>query len=476
VLLASLLPLALLAADRPANLLVITADDMSWSHMGCAGSTWIRTPALDRIAREGVRFTHAFAASPVCTPTRSALLTGLHPWQTGEGMQLLGTLPPPFPTFPNALEDSGWTVGFTGKVWGPGNWRAGGRTREPGGAPFYGAKLAQRPTTGIGADDLPANLARFLAGRPAGAPFCFWLGSTEPHVPYEAGSGIRAGLDPARVVVPPFLPDTPTVRSDLCDYALEIEHLDRQVAACLHHLETAGVLDDTLIVFYGDNGMPFPHAKHTCYDYGIRVPLLLRWGRAIPPGQVIDGLVTTPDLTATIYDAAGIAPPAPIAGTSLLPGLRHPGTAPVGADAVVVGHERSNLCRADDAGYPIRALRTRTHLFIRNAAPDRAPVGDAPAYLDIDPLPLKDELIARRDDPAIAPYAQRILGLRPALELYDLAADPGCIANRAARQPDLTQRLSAQLDRLLEQQQDPARNDPGHFDRMPPRIGRKPAR
>lgn len=423
---------------RRPNILVFIADDMSWLHTGAAGCNFVNTSNFDRLAREGAYFENAFSSAPICTPSRSSLLTGLQPWQTEDGMQLLGTLAPELRTFPNVLaEDAGYSSGFTGKAWGPGNWRRSGRTKNPGGVPFFGAKSAQAATTGMRNDDLPQNFRRFLAERPSVRPFCFIFGSHEPHVPYEHGSGIRAGMDPADAEIPPFLPDAPEVRTDLLDYALEIEHLDAQLGACLAAIEDAGELEDTLVIFYGDNGMPFPSAKHTCREYGVHVPVVMRWGNVIPAGRRVPDLISTPDLTATIYSAAGIEPPFLPAGKDLLPGLRKPGGEPClsGREFVVVGHERGNFCREGDLGYPMRAIREERYLYIRNYAPERGPVGDAPEYKDVDPILTKDMLLARKDDPDIAPFYRLAFGQRPADELYDIRTDPGCLNNIADDPP-----------------------------------------
>jgi uncharacterized sulfatase len=467
------------AAGRP-NVLVFVADDLSWAHTGFAGGPFVRTPNFDRVAREGAYFENAFSSAPICTPTRGSLLTGLSPWQLEDGMQLLGTLPARFETYPAALEQAGYFAGFTGKGWGPGNWRASGRTADPAGTPFYSEMLAEAPTTGMRKNDLPGNFRAFLEARPAGRPFCFWYGSFEPHVPYEAGSGIRAGLRPETVVVPPFLPDTPEVRSDLLDYALEIQYLDAQLGACLDALEKAGELDRTLIVVVGDNGLPFPAAKHTCYEYGVHVPLALRWGARIPAGRRVTEPVSTPDLTATIYAAAGVTPARPLAGADLVPGLVAPrgGRCLPDREFVVLAHERGNLCREGDVGYPIRAIRGARHLYIRNYAPDRWPCGDPDQYGDVDPIPTKQLLIDRRDDPAIRPFFERAMGKRPVEELYDVVDDPACLKNLAG---DPARR--ALMDALREKMESRLKADGDwrvlgegdRYERIPVATGRRPA-
>ena len=152
------------ASSRPPNIVIAVADDWSWPHAGIEGDPVVRTPTFDRLAGEGVRFTHAFVAAPSCTPSRAAILTGQAPHRLAEGAQLWSHLPARFAVYPDLLEARGYTVGHMGKGWGPGEFEPGGRTRNPAGPKF-------------------ANLAEFLGKRPAGAPFAFWFGSTAPHRP-----------------------------------------------------------------------------------------------------------------------------------------------------------------------------------------------------------------------------------------------------------------------------------------------------
>ena len=267
---------------RP-NILFAIADDQSWPHAGAYGDRVARTPAFDRVAKEGVLFTHSFAASPSCTPSRSAVLMGRHVWQVEEAGVLYGTIDPKYPLFTHLLEDAGYHTGFTGKGWGPGDWRAGGLKRHPNGKEYNRRLHEAAPRVGIDARDYAANFEDFLHERKAGSPFCFWFGSTEPHRPYGQGAGVRIGKKLAEVSVPPFLPDAEVVRGDLLDYYSEIEWFDEQLARMIRILEKSGELDNTLVVVTSDNGLPFPRAKTTLYDWGVRMPLAIRWGgRAAP--------------------------------------------------------------------------------------------------------------------------------------------------------------------------------------------------
>jgi len=189
-------------SKRP-NILLVIADGWSFPHAGVYGDRAVSTPSFDRIAREGVRFTHAFAAAPSCTPSRAALLTGQAVHRLEAGGNLHGFLPKSCPVYPDLLERAGYVVGYTGKGWGPGGFEQGGRARNPAGPVFK-------------------SFEEFMQRRPPGSPFCFWYGSQDPHRPYEPGTGAQGVAQPERVQVPRFLPDTIDVRNDLLDYYYEV--------------------------------------------------------------------------------------------------------------------------------------------------------------------------------------------------------------------------------------------------------------
>lgn len=426
---------------RPSILLAI-ADDWSFPDAGALGNSGVGTPAFDRIAREGVRFTHAFAAAPSCTPSRAAILTGQAPHRLEAGGNLWGTLPDKFVVYPDLLERSGYAVGLTGKGWGPGNFQAGGRTRNPAGPAFQ-------------------SFGAFLDQVPADRPFVFWLGPSDPHRPYAPGLAQQAGLEREQARVPPTLPDVAPVRDDLLDYYFEIGRFDRAVADALARLERAGRLEHTIVIVTADNGRPFPRDKATVYDGGARVPLAIRWPGRARAGLISEAFVSLTDLAPTVLEAAGLAPPREMTGRSLVPLLE--GRAQEGRDRVFVERERHAYVRAGNLGYPVRAVRTAEYLYVRNLAPDRWPAGDpvnvssVGPFGDVDHGPSKDFILAYRDDPAIAPHYARAFAKRPAEELYALAADPHQLVNVAAdpAHDAARRRLRALLDAWMGDTGDP---------------------
>ena len=438
--------------QRP-NILVIIADDWSYPHAGAYGDRVVKTPTFDRIAREGVLFRNAFVAAPSCTPSRASLLTGRAPHDLAEGGNLWSALPSSFEVYPDLLEAAGYVVGHTRKGWGPGNFPAGGRTRNPAGAQF-------------------ATFEAFHKAAPKDKPFCFWFGSQDPHRPYEQGSGAASGMKPEQVTVPAFLPDTPEVRNDILDYYFEVERLDREAGEILRTLESSGQLENTIVVFTSDNGMPFPRAKANLYSAGTHVPLAIRFPGKAKAGERLEFVVLT-DLAPTLLEAAGLRVPVAMTGQSLMPLLAG---RPASRDRVFFERERHAQVRRGDLGYPARAVRTKDFLYIRNYRPDRWPAGDPEMYFsvgpfgDIDGGPTKDLLLARRADPAIARYFELATAKRPAEELYDLRKDPQELDNVAAKAEYQSAKvvLRTALENWMRQTRDPRiTSDDDRWDKYP---------
>jgi uncharacterized sulfatase len=451
------------AVKRP-NILFAIADDWSWPHAGAYGCKFVQTPAFDRVAREGVLFTQAFCASPGCSPSRAALLTGRHTWELEHAGTHASSFSDKLQVYPDLLEEAGYFVGFTGKGWGPGNFQAGGRSRNPAGPAFSQIKLTP-PLKGISGTDYAANFQAFLAKRPKEKPFCFWYGGQEPHRAYEKGAGLKAGKRLEDAEVPPFLPDTPEVRSDLLDYAMEIEHFDRHLGQMLKTLADAGELDSTLVVVAADNGMPFPRAKANCYEYGTHLPLAIRWPPRVKAGRTVEDLVSYIDLAPTFLEAAGVAVPPAVHGRSLTSVLasEKSGRVDPSRNAVYSARERHSSARVDNLGYPIRMLRTHEYLYVRNFTHDRWPAGDPRGvdgdkfgYYDIDGSPTKT-LLAEATDPRLRRFKDLAVAKRPAEELYDAKADPGNLVNLAGspQHADALARLRAQMEETLRRTGDP---------------------
>ena len=452
-------------ADSRPNILFAMSDDQSFPHASILGDPVVKTPGFDRIAREGVLFTHSFAACPSCTPSRTSILTGRQIWQVGEGGVLFGTLHPEYPLFTHLLEDAGYHVGWVGKPWAPGDWEAGGLTRHPNGKE-YSDRKAVNPPIGINTHDYAANFEDFLADRTDDQPFMFWFGCTEPHRDYDVGIGLRSGLRAEDVPIPPYLPDTPETRSEILDYYYEIQHFDSHLVRMLSKLEQVGELENTIVVVTSDNGMPFTRTKTTLYDGGTRMPTAIRWGAKAPRGRRVDDFVGHIDFAPTFLEAAGIKIPKKVTGRSLLPLLTstRSGRIETSRDHIVTGLERHTYCRPDGATYPIRAIRTHDYLYLRNFRPDRWPSG-GPVFIssnkaphgDIDDGPFKDHVLSERVRHDFPFPVATAIAKRPLEELYDVRKDEHQIQNLAddPTLADVKNQLWQRLRQHMEDTSDP---------------------
>jgi uncharacterized sulfatase len=443
-------------ADKRPNILFAMADEWAWPHAGIYGDKVIKPPTFDRVAREGVLFSHVFCVAPSCTPSRAAVLTGQMSHRLEESGNLWSMLRKKYDCYPDLLQAAGYHVGLTGKGWGPGTLEGSGRTHNPAG-PNY------------------KDFETFLKSVPPGKPFCFWLGHRDPHRPYAKGSGAGSGMKLEDVSVPSYLPDTPEVRGDICDYYFAAQRYDRDTGKILDMLDKAGMLDNTLVIMTGDNGWPFPRGKANLYDAGTRQPLAIRWPAKVKPGRTSDAYISFQDFAPTILEAAGLKPTSAMTGTSFLD-LLTTGKSAIARDRVFVERERHANVRQSDVGYPCRAIRTREHLYIRNFHPERWPAGDPEMWKavgpfgDIDGGPTKDLLLARKNEPAIARLFELACGKRPGEELYDLAKDPYQLMNVAGHPSygEVQKKLRAGLDRWMRDTNDPRALGPDdRWDRYP---------
>ena len=450
----AVLSLAVRAAERP-NILFIIFDDWSGStHAGAYGCEWVKTPNFDRIAREGVLFKNAFTSNPKCSPCRASILTGRNTWQLEEAVSHGGYFPKNYEVYPDLLEKSGYSVGLSGKGWGPGDFKTlAGRTRNPAGPSFDG-KNQEVVASGISRNDYPGNLEAFLQQRDKAKPFCFWMGFHEPHRAYEPGSGVRLGKKLEDVKVPAFLPDTEIVRSDLLDYAIEVEWGDAQIGRALDVLKAAGQLDNTLIVVTSDHGMPFPYVKGQIHEDAFHLPLAMRWGAGIKPGRVVEDFVNVRDFAPTYMELAGLTPHPQMTGKSLANIIRSEKSGWIeNRVTMLAGKERHDLGRPNDWGYPVRALRTKGFLYVHNFHPERWPAGNPETdFGNCDPGPTKEVV------KALGGYFYDLsFGKRLPDELYDIVRDPECMVNLAndLAHTETLNALKYQMMEMLEGDKDP---------------------
>lgn len=388
------------AQEAPApvpNILVLVADDLGWRDVGAYGNAVIRTPNIDRLARTGLRVDRAFGTTPQCSPSRISVLTGKYPHATGTE-DLHTPLPESERLLPSHLQAQGYFTGMMAKTHiGPNGERQ---------FQWYSPETAAFPA--------------FLDS--AGTrPFFLWVGFHDPHRPYDQPAA-SAGHSPARVPIPPYLADTPETRSDVALYYDEIARMDGDIGRMVAELERRGLRDNTLLVFFSDNGAPFPREKGTLYDSGIRTPLIFSWPKGVRAGSVYRrGLVTMVDLAPTLLETAG-APVPQSQGRSFRAMLSDPDS----YDGPTYVFSERNWHDCDEHQ---RALRTTRFKLIRTDSYNELPLC-TPA--DIGGSPSFQALRARARAGRLTPAQQRLFeSPRARLELYDLSADPWELRNLA---------------------------------------------
>ncbi|GMU20788.1 MAG: hypothetical protein AMXMBFR13_08840 [Phycisphaerae bacterium] len=404
-------------AASPRNVVLMIADDHGLD-AGCYGHSVIKTPGLDRLARQGTRFTTAFAAVASCSASRSVIMSGMYNHTTGQYGHAHGEHHfrsfEKLQTLPAMLKDAGYRTAIAGK-----------HHVEP---------IATYPfetwLKGGGRDVAAlADSARGFMAQKSDRPFFLLVGFVDPH---RAGPASFAneqnyrGIEkvtyrPEQMRVPPFLPDSPESRAELAEYAQSVSRMDQGVGKVLDAIEETGHAGDTLVIYCSDNGIPFPGAKTTLYDPGIHLPLLIRSPLQKRQAVACDAMASWVDIAPTIYTWAGVQPPKQVAGRSLLGVLDE--EQPKGWDAVYGSHTFHEITMY----YPMRMIRTRTHKYILNLAWKL----DFPFASDLWASTTWQGVLRRGD----AHYGRRTVEAylhRPREELYDLASDPHETHNLAA--------------------------------------------
>jgi len=456
-------------AVRP-NILFAIADDASFPHMGAYGCTWVKTPGFDRVAQEGLLFTNAYTPNAKCAPSRSCILTGRNSWQLEEAANHIPYFPDKFVTFMESLGDNGYFVGHTAKGWAPGKvGERNGKKRQLTG-PAFNDKKTDPPAQYISNNDYAENFRDFLTARPDSLPFCFWYGSTEPHRRYEYGAGIEKGGKQLSDIdeVPEFWPQDDTIRTDMLDYAFEIEYFDQHLVKMLDMLEEAGELENTIVIVTADNGMPFPRVKGQAYEMSNHLPFAIMWPEGIKqPGSKVEDYVSFIDIAPTLMELAQVSPEKSgmqsMQGRSLSYFFEDQPADSAAWDYVLIGKERHDIGRPNDWGYPIRGIVKNDYLYIRNFEPDRWPAGNPETgYLNTDGSPTKTFILDHRQTPGMTKYWEMNFGKRPTEEFYNIRTDPDCIQN-LAYDPEVAPIMESMKNQMLAELK--AQGDPRMFGR-----------
>lgn len=320
-------------------MVLFVSDDLGWRDVGCYGSPNVKTPHLDQLASQGMRFTNAYTASPVCGPTRAQLYSGMYPVNSHsyfnhpshyvhEGVK----------TLPTCLKDLGYRVAITGKV------DAGPTEAYP---------FEQIPAAG----GYSNSEVRAFVQRDPDQPFCLVVASRAPHSPWKKEA---KGMTADDIQVPGHLVDTPETRNTLLLYYGDVQALDRDVGECMQMLEETG-LEDALLLWTSEQGAEFPFGKASLFDNGMKLSVIARWPGVVKPGTVCDEIIQHIDFLPTLVDAAGGTPPANVDGKSFVPMLK---------GEHIENHPFGYGCFGDQ-----RAVRTKKYKYIRNLEPDKLKKG-----------------------------------------------------------------------------------------------------
>ncbi len=423
-------------AAKP-NIIFLLSDDHSYPFLSCYGDQNVKTPTLDQLAAEGMKFHRFFTTAPQCVPSRASLLTGRSP-VAARITRFSAPLAKDEITFPELLRSqAGYFTGICGRSYhldGSGK-HSGSEMNEI----FEKNKLktfAQRVDfLNVCADNLVASqLETFLDQKPAEKPFFMWANFSDPHHEWSAPAEYRP--DPATLTLPAHWPDLPGVRAQLADYCAEVNRLDQTVAGVVAVLKKRGLFDSTVIVFIGDNGAALPHGKGSLYDPGCNVPCVVRWPGVVKPGTESRALLSGEDLAPTLLAAAGVASIPKMSGVSFLPLLKGEThdprkhvfleRGPHGSAPVVLGMSNS--------GYDLsRAVRSDHHKLIYNCTPwlPYAPVDSAGGAAWNQMRQAKEQ--EKLSSGLVATY---FTTPRRVYELYDLDADPSELNNLSGK-PEL---------------------------------------
>jgi len=398
--------------DKP-NIILFISDDHGWTDSGAYGDSYIKTPNIDRLAKESMLFTHAFAASPLCTPSRSVIETGLMPHRNG-GHKFGTPINSNITTMPEYFKKMGYYTAHIGK--------------------FHHTPKERFPYDHIHQEEKQASA--FISTYDKENPLLLVICSYQPHTPWKKNTS----YDPAKLTLPPNFVDTPETRRDRANYCTDVTLMDSMLGDILKAVDKKGMKENTLLVYTTDQGANWPFAKWCVYDGGLRVPFIVRWPGKVTPGSSTDAMISLADILPTLIQAAGGSVPGDIDGKSICPvltgGLKTHRNVVFGTHT---GNENDGPGIANHC--PARTIRTQTHRYILNLSPDTTftthitGCKSGPHY-----LPHWDSWVEKaKTDPKAKAIVERYQH-RPTEELYDLQKDPWEM-NNLANNPEYTNKI-----------------------------------
>lgn len=381
--------------EQKPNIVWIMMEDWGYQ-LSCYGEPGIQTPNIDNFAEEGIRYTNSFCTAPVCSPSRSAMITGFHQNYIGANQhRTMGSgfekqpLPYGIKPLPHLLEEAGYFTCF----------------------------MAQRKTDLNFTLDHPVYQGKDWGERAEGQPFFAQLTFAGTHRKWNRDP--ENPINISNVKLPPYYPQSDLAKRDWANGLESAQLVDKQIGEVLQRLEDEGLKDNTIVFIIGDNGRCMPRGKQFLYDGGIQVPILVRWPAKIKPAQVNDNLVSTLDISKTILDVAGIIPPHALHGRNLLNNSTN--------DTKYIFAARDKM---DDTHDAMRTIRSKEFKLIHNLMPERAycqfnqyKETSYPVLAELNVLNLKGKLPPEQ--------AAFMVSTKPEFELYDVINDPDELVNLA---------------------------------------------
>ena len=414
-------------AARQPNILIVIADDLNKDSVGVYGNKDVKTPNIDRLASQGMRFNMAYTSTAMCAPTRQQMYTGLYPVRSG-AYPNHSKVKPGTKSLVHYLKALGYRVGLSGKRhFGP-----------PSSFPFE--QVSRK---------VDAKAIREFVARDEKQPFCLLVTSNSPHVPWSAGDASQ--YDPGKLTIPPYWVDTPEMRESLTRYYAEITDLDREVGECMKILRETKQEDNTAMIFTTEQGAQYPGCKWTCYENGLNVGFIVRWPGQVKPGSVSDAMIHYVDVAPTLLEMAGGEAIKGLDGRTFLGVLRGKTKR---HNSVTYGvHTQMNAIGSPPTGYAVRSIRAGKWKYIMNLN-HKVTFKNALTQNDKENY-WASWVRTAKTDPKAARLVKRYLN-RPAEELYDLSKDPHELNNLAGRekQAKVKARLKQQLQDWMTSQGD----------------------
>ena len=395
------------------NIIVFIADDVSWDDFGCYGNPYVKTPNIDKLAANGLKFNNFYLTASSCSPSRNSIMTGRYPHNTG-APELHQQPPDSLLSFAEILKNSGYYSVQAGKF------HMGPYARRG-----FDITYDDRKTFGDGGE---LQWVKSINERPKDRPFFMWFAAIDAHRSW--GPNDFSGTHTPKSIVPPFYLDSgQQTKEDLAKYYDEIHRFDHYIGEVVAELKAQKALDNTVIMIMADNGRPFPHSKTRVNDRGMKTPFIIHWPDAIKKMPDCNGLISAIDIAPTILQLAGIKAPSQFQGTSFESLITEP-------EKEFRNHVFAEHNWHDYEAHE-RMVRLKDFMYIRNARPNLPLMGPAdavgsPSHQDLVTLKNNGQLSEIQADVFKVPRAYE--------ELFDCKKDPEQLLNLAAK-PEYGEKL-----------------------------------